>query len=79
MCNEWTYNQVGWKIPNCRSKGNKSAQNKLEDRLFQISSLYAMTDPLLWFQKMSAYEKEGFKVIIILVQVNLPKNKLTAY
>ena len=38
-----------------------------------------MTNQLLWFQKMSADEKERFKPIIILVYVDLPKNELTAY
>ena len=51
----------------------------MEDRLFQISSLYSMTNPLLWFQKMSAEEKERFKPILILVQIELPKNESTAY
>ena len=38
-----------------------------------------MTYPLLWFQKMSADEKERFKPIITLVQVELPKNESTSY
>ena len=38
-----------------------------------------MTNPLLWFQKMSADEKERFKTILIIMQVELPKNELTAY
>ena len=38
-----------------------------------------MTDPLLWFQKMSADEKERFEPIMILVQIELPKNDSTAY
>ena len=54
-------------------------KTKLEDRLLQISSLYSMTNPLLWFQKMSADEKEHFKPILILVQTELPKNVSTAY
>ena len=54
-------------------------KTKLEDQLLQISSLYSTTNPLLWFQKMSADEKERFKPILILVQVELPKNKSTAY
>ena len=54
-------------------------KTKLEDRLLQISSLYSMTKPLLWFQKTSADEKEHFKTILILVQIELPKNESTAY
>ena len=38
-----------------------------------------MTNPLLWFQKMSADENEHFKPILILVQIELPKNESTAY
>ena len=38
-----------------------------------------MINPLLWFQKMSADEKERFKPILILVQIKLPKNESTAY
>ena len=38
-----------------------------------------MTNPLFWFQKMSADEKEHFEPILILVQVELRKNKSTAY
>ena len=38
-----------------------------------------MTNPLLWFQKMSADEKERFKPIMTLVQIELPKNESTAY
>ena len=45
----------------------------------KISSLYSMTNPLLWFQKMSADEREHFKPIMFLVQIELPKNKSTAY
>ena len=54
-------------------------KTKLEDQLLKISSLYSMTNPLLWFQKMSADEKERFKPILILVQIELPKNESTAY
>ena len=54
-------------------------KSKLKDRLLQISSLYSITNPLLWSQKMSADEKERFKPILILVQIELPKNELTAY
>ena len=54
-------------------------KTKLEDQLLQISSLYSMTNPLLWFQKNNADEKEHFKRIIILVQFEIPKNKSTAY
>ena len=38
-----------------------------------------MNNPLLWFQKMSADENERFKPILILMQVELPKNESTAY
>ena len=38
-----------------------------------------MTNPLLWFQKISVDEKERFKPILILVQIDLPKNESTAY
>ena len=47
--------------------------------MLQIYTLYAMTNPSLWFQKISAYEKECFKPIITLLQVKLHKNELTAY
>ena len=40
--------------------------------LLQIDSLYTMTDPLLWFQKINADEKERLKPIPILVEVKLP-------
>ena len=54
-------------------------KTKLEDRLLQISRLYSMTNPLLWFQKMSADEKERFKPILILMHIELPKNESTSY
>ena len=54
-------------------------KTKLEYWLLQISSLYSMTNLLLWFQKMSADEKGHFKPILILVQVKLPKNESTGY
>ena len=38
-----------------------------------------MASPLLWFQKMGADEKERFKPIMILMQVELPKNNSTSY
>ena len=38
-----------------------------------------MNNLLLWFQKMSADEKERFKPILILVQIELPKNESTTY
>ena len=38
-----------------------------------------MTNPLFWFQKMSSYEKESLKPILILVKVELPKNESTDY
>ena len=38
-----------------------------------------MINPLPWFQKMSADEKERFKPMIILVQVDLPKNESNPY
>ena len=54
-------------------------KTKLEDRLLQISRLYSMTNLLLWFQKISADEKDSFKTILILVQIELPKDESTAY
>ena len=38
-----------------------------------------MNNPLLWFQKMSADEKASFNPIMILMQIDLPKNESTAY
>ena len=45
----------------------------------QISSLYSMTNLLLWFPKTSAEEKERFKPILILVHIELPKSESNAY
>ena len=36
-----------------------------------------MINPLLWFQKLSAEEKDRFKPIMIRVQVELPKHEST--
>ena len=38
-----------------------------------------MTNLLPWFQKIRADEKEHFSPILILVQVELPKNDSTTY
>ena len=71
---------VDWeKFLNEEAKELNLPKTKLEDRLLQISILYPMTNPLLWFQKMSADKKERFKPILILVQIELPKNESTAY
>ena len=79
-CKEWTYNQVDWtKFLTAEAKELNMTKTKLEDQLLQISSLYAMTNPLLWFQNNSTDEKYCFKTIIIPVQFDLPKNDSTAY
>ena len=51
----------------------------MEDQLLRISSLYAMTNPLPWSQTISVDENYRFKPILILVQVELPKNESNAY
>ena len=52
MCREWTSNLVDWtKFLTEESKELNFPKTKLEDQLLQISSLYSMTNPLLWFQK----------------------------
>ena len=72
---EWTSNLVDWtKFLTEEAKELNIPKTKWEDRLLQISSLYSMTNPVLCFQKMSADEKERFKPILILVQIELPKN-----
>ena len=38
-----------------------------------------MNNSLLWFQKISANEKERFKPIMILVQIEIPKKESTTY
>ena len=40
-------------------------KTKLEDRLLQIFSLYSMTNPLLWFQKISADAAEECIVVFL--------------
>ena len=80
MYREWTSNLVDCKkILTEEAKKLNMPKTKLEDRLLQISSLYSMTNPLLWLQKTNADEKENSKPILILVQVGIPKNNLTAY
>ena len=51
----------------------------MEDQLLNISSLYTMTNPLIWYQTISADEKDIFKPVLILVQVEIPKNETNAY
>ena len=71
---------VDWeKILTEEAKEQNLPKTKLEGGLLQISSFYSMTNPLLWFQKMSADERESFKPIMILMQIELPKNESTAY
>ena len=80
LCKEWTSNLMDWKKSQLKKQRNQICQKPiLEDWLLQISSLYSMTNPLLWFQKMSSDEKERFNPILILVQFKLPKNELAAY
>ena len=80
MCREWTSNLVDWtKFLTEEAKELNLPKTKLEDQLLKISSLYSMTNLLLWFQKMSVDEKEHFKPIMFLVQIEIPKNKSTAY
>ena len=80
MCKEWTSNHVDWtKFLTAEAKELNMSKTKLEDQLLKISSLYTMTNPLLWYQKISADENNSLKPIIILVQVKLPKNESTAY
>ena len=80
MCKEWTSNLVDWtKFLTEEAKELNLTKTKLEDRLLQISSLYSMTNPLPWFQKMSADTMERFKPILIPVHIEFPKNESTAY
>ena len=80
ICKEWTSNLVDWKkFLTEEAKELNLPKTKLEDQLLQIYSLYSMTNTLIWFQKISAYEKERFKTIIVLVQIELPKNESTTY
>ena len=54
----WNYNMMDWKkILTEEVKELNPPKIKWEYWLLQISSLYSMTNPLLWFQKMSADER----------------------
>ena len=80
MCKEWISNLLNWKqFLTEEAKELNIPKAKLEDWLLKVSSLYSMTNTLLWFQKMSADEKERSKPILILVQAEIPKNDSTAY
>ena len=49
MCKEWTSNHVDWtKFLTAESKELNMSKTKFEDQLLRISSLYAMSNPLLW-------------------------------
>ena len=75
MCWEWTSNQLDWtKFLTAEAKEINLPKTKLKGIIFQIGSIYAITNPLLWFQKINADEKDHYKLIIILVQVDLPGN-----
>ena len=74
MSKQWTSNHVDWtKFLTAEEKELNMSKTKLEDQLLKISSLYTMTNPLLWSQKISADENNSLKPIVILVQVKLPK------
>ena len=80
MYKEWTSNHVDCtKSLTAEEKELNMSKTKFEYQLLEISSLYAMANPLLWSQKISADEKDSFNLILILVQVELPKNESNAY
>ena len=80
MCKEWTSNFVDWKkLLTEEAKELNLPKTKIG------RSTVENCQPLINYQsvtlvpKISADEKESFKPIIILVQVELPKNESTAY
>ena len=77
---EWTYNLVVW----TKSLTEEAKeQNLLKTKIWRltVANFQALLNDqsVTLVPKMSAYEKERFKPILTLVQIELTKNESTAY